>query len=83
MALFDVDGALYREAELGYEPTFFQAPVYSPDGEHFVVAAERLQGESALVLASSDGHLVSTLADLDSVVAFDWSPETSFMNSSP
>ena len=62
------------ESRLGVQPSFFQSPVYSPDGKYFVAAIENGPGMSSLLLATSSGASERVLADFDGQAAFDWSP---------
>lgn len=75
MALHEIGGNRISEVELSAEPTYFQAPVFSPDGRSFVVASEQHSGRSSLVLSSTDGRHEQILAELQGAATFDWSPQ--------
>lgn len=66
-----------RETGLGIQPTNFQAPAYSPDGE-YVLLAGATGGQQQLILADAAGHIQSTLTNFDGSIAFDWAPEGDF-----
>lgn len=72
-------GSNAREKGLNSLPSAFQAPVYSPQGEYVVFAAEDQSGRSRLVLASPDGIIRTFITDVDGPVAFDWAPQGDFM----
>lgn len=60
---------------LSLRPSVFQSPVYSPNGNYFVVAAEDTPDLRYLLLATSEGQALTKLTNFDSRVAFDWSPD--------
>ncbi|MFQ5942609.1 MAG: TolB family protein [Anaerolineales bacterium] len=66
-----------RETGLGIQPTNFQAPAYSPDGE-YVLLAGTTGGQQQLVLTDSAGRLQRVLADFEGTIAFDWAPKGDF-----
>ena len=66
-----------RETGLGIRPTEFQAPVYSPNGEHVLLAGET-GNQKQLILADSSGRMERVLADYDGSIAFDWAPKGNF-----
>lgn len=68
-------GQNITETGLNLLPSAFQAPVFSPEGEYIIVAAEDRAGVSSLVLAKANGDVQSILADIGGPVAFDWSPK--------
>ena len=59
------------ESRLEFQPSFFQSPVYSPDGKYFLAAIENGPGMSSFLLASSAGAGERVLADFDGQAAFD------------
>ena len=63
-----------RAIGLRLEPTNFQAPAYSPDGEYVLLAGDSGDGQAQLVLADSAGVVVRSLADYDGNIAFSWAP---------
>ena len=66
-----------RETGLGIQPTSFQAPAYSPDGEH-VLLAGGTGGQQQLILTDSAGRLQRVLTDYEGTIAFDWAPKGDF-----
>ena len=56
-------------------PSFFQSPVYSPDGNYFVTAIENGPATSSILLSDSSGETEMILADFQGKAAFDWSPD--------
>ena len=64
-----------RQSILSLRPSVFQSPVYSPDGNYFLVAAEDTPDTRYILLATSEGQAQTKLTDFDSRVAFDWSPD--------
>ena len=60
---------------LSLRPSVFQSPVYSPDGNYFVVAAEDTPDTRYILLANKEGQSQTKLTDFDGRVAFDWSPD--------
>ena len=63
-----------REIGLSIEPTNFQAPAYSPDGEYLLLAGDTGGGQAQLVLADSAGEMLHSLTDYDGSIAFSWAP---------
>jgi TolB protein len=74
LSFFDLSGE-YQENGLGVSPGDFQSPVFSPSGEYLLYAAENGSGQAQLILADADGGLITTLADVQGRIAFDWSPD--------
>ncbi len=72
-------GPNVSEIGLGLEPSSFRAPVFSPDGSHSLLAVEGGAGREELVLADSDGNVLSPLAPIQGAVAFDWAPAGDFV----
>ncbi len=68
-------GSFIEERRFPYEPTFFQAPSWSPDGEELLLAVQREQGQGALILADRAGGFKQELASFENGVAFAWSPD--------
>jgi Tol biopolymer transport system component len=66
-----------RETGLGIQPTNFQAPAYSPDGDYVLLAGDT-GGQQQLILADAAGHVQSTLTDFEGSIAFDWAPKGDF-----
>ncbi|MEE9216872.1 MAG: hypothetical protein V3U32_05485 [Anaerolineales bacterium] len=66
-----------RETGLGIQPTNFQAPVYSPDGEYVLLAAAA-GAQQQLILTDSSGRLQRVLVDYEGNIAFDWAPKGNF-----
>lgn len=65
-----------REIGLGLAPTSFQAPAYSPDGEHVLLAGVGGGGRQQLVLADARGVVQHTLMDgYEGSIAFAWAPK--------
>jgi len=63
-----------RAVGLRIEPTSFQAPAYSPDGEYVLFAGDSGDGQPQLVLADSAGEVLRSLADYNGSIAFSWAP---------
>jgi len=63
-----------RAVGLRIEPTSFQAPAYSPDGEYVLFGGDSGNGQPQLVLADSAGKVLRSLADYDGSIAFSWAP---------
>ena len=74
LALLDLNGELIEE-ELNLEPTFFQAPAWSPDGEKFLLAAETDAEGDGLLLTDTNGEVLNVLSPVDDSIAFSWSPD--------
>ncbi len=72
LSLLQIDPVV-REVGLGIQPTQFQAPAYSPDGEYVMLAGDG-GGQSQLLLTNPNGIVVDSLIDFDGSVAFAWSP---------
>jgi Tol biopolymer transport system component len=66
-----------RETGLGIQPTNFQAPAYSPDGEYALLAGST-GGQQQLILTDASGRLQRVLADYEGNIAFDWAPKGDF-----
>ena len=64
-----------RISEFGLDLTAarFQAPAWSPDGSHILVAAEAEDRSAELMLLDSSGKLERSLNKLEASVAFAWS----------
>jgi Tol biopolymer transport system component len=63
------------EAELRLQPALFQAPAWSPDGEKLLLAAELDNEGEGLLLADTDGEVLSVLKMVNDLIAFSWSPD--------
>ena len=63
-----------REVGVRIEPTSFQAPAYSPDGEYVLLAGDSGDGQPQLVLANSGGEVLRSLVDYEGSIAFAWAP---------
>ncbi len=63
------------EVGLDLAPAYFQTPAYSPDGHFAVLATDRVGGGQCLVVTDSSGRVLSEIAVLEGIVAFDWSPK--------
>jgi WD40-like Beta Propeller Repeat len=57
-------------AQISLEPSFFQAPSWSPSGEHIYLAIQNPDGQGELVEAGPDGKPQRTLASFDGPIAF-------------
>lgn len=68
-------GAEVQQFGLGIAPSSFQAPAYSPDGQHLLLAGDGGGGQQQLMLTDSAGRLENTLMDFDGSIAFAWSPK--------
>lgn len=66
-----------REIGLGIQPTNFQAPAYSPDGEYALLAGAT-GSQQQLILTDSSGRFQRVLADYEGNIAFDWAPKGNF-----
>jgi Tol biopolymer transport system component len=66
-----------RETGLGIQPTNFQTPAYSPDGEYALLAGAT-GGQQQLILTDASGRLQKVLADYEGNIAFDWAPKGDF-----
>lgn len=64
-----------EEARLALEPAAFQAPDWSPDGRHILLAATMEEDGDALILLDDQGDLVRILETVNSNIAFGWSPD--------
>jgi Tol biopolymer transport system component len=64
-----------KERGLGYVPTYFQAPAWSPKGDRVLLAAEGAGGVRELVLADQNGNYLDTLVEFEGSIAFAWSPD--------
>jgi len=69
------DGAI-EERVLSLEPSNFQTPAWTSDGEHVIVAVE-VQGQKSLVMLDKNGHLEETLATFEGDIAFTLAPDGS------
>ena len=70
---YDVDS---RQTEaLRLEPSFFQAPSISADGEKLAAAVVGRSGDAVLIVSNLDGSSQTELTEIDERVAFDWSPK--------
>lgn len=63
-----------QESLLDLSPASFQAPAWSSDGEHLLVAVEE-NGEQSLVVADVSGNLLTTLTTFEGNIAFSLSPD--------
>ncbi|MBL6979974.1 MAG: PD40 domain-containing protein [Anaerolineales bacterium] len=69
------DGAI-EEKVLSHTPSNFQAPTWTADGEHVIVAVE-VQGQKSLVMLDKNGHLEETLATFEGEISFTIAPDGS------
>ncbi len=76
MSFLNVADATVEEKVLSMEPSNFQTPAWTADGEHVVVAVE-VQGQKSLVMLDKNGHLEETLAPFEGDIAFTISPDGS------
>lgn len=60
---------------LALAPSFFQAPVVSPDGDYFAAAIVDRNGDNALVISDAAATSHRVVTQLLNRVAFDWAPE--------
>jgi Tol biopolymer transport system component len=67
------DGVSERRLEL--TPHRFQAPAWSPDGEHLLLAAQGDSGEGVLYLADRQGSPAREVVTFGGSVSFGWSPD--------
>ena len=67
-----------RETGLGIEPTSFQAPAFSPDGEYILLAGDTGGGQAQLVLADAVGKVQRSLTDYEGSIAFAWAPRGNY-----
>jgi Tol biopolymer transport system component len=74
LALLDLDDEV-MEAELLLQPTFFQAPAWSPDGEKLLLAAESGSEGEGLLLTDTKGEVLRVLRSVDDSISFSWSPD--------
>jgi TolB protein len=72
-------GQSVTETGLNLLPSAFQAPVFSPEGDFILVAAEGRVGISNLVVAKPTGEIQTVIADINGPVAFDWSPSGDYI----
>jgi len=64
-----------EDTQLDMRPVAFQAPTWSPDGKEMLLAVEaESEGVENLILADDHGSLKRPIADINSPVAFGWSP---------
>ncbi len=70
---------------IGHLPLRFQAPAYSPDGNHVLTPALSLEGTRGLFIMDDAGEIVSRVMPADEFMTFDWSPtgESIAVNSGP
>lgn len=64
-----------EETEFALQPTSFQSPAWSPNGEELLMAAETEEGKQALHLTDQEGEVKKVLATVDGTVSFGWSPD--------
>ncbi len=71
--------------DIGHMPLRFQAPAYSPDGNHVLTPALSLEGTRGLFILDDVGEIVSRVMPADEFMTFDWSPtgESIAVNSGP
>jgi Tol biopolymer transport system component len=74
MSFLNVAGTTVGEKVLSLEPSSFQTPVWTSDGEH-VLAAVEMSGRKSLVMLDKNGHLERTLATFEGEIAFALSPD--------
>ncbi len=74
LALLGLDGEV-AEADLHLQPSFFQAPAWSPDGEKLLLAAKSDREGEGLLLTDSKGEALRVLSSVDDLIAFSWSPD--------
>lgn len=74
LALLD-PGNAEADQELAYNPTFFQAPAWSPDGKTFVLAAEGDGEQDRLLLLDARGNELLSLTTYTGAIAFGWAPD--------
>jgi TolB protein len=75
LAFLDFLGGVSEEG-LDLEPTLFQTPAWSPDGQKLLLAAETEPGEQALLLTDGRGLQPRVLATFDGSISFAWSPDS-------
>jgi Tol biopolymer transport system component len=75
LSFLDVSGEAVEEG-LNLQPTHFQAPAWSPDGQQLLLAAKTDDGDQALMLTDPRGAVKSILKLLDGSIAFAWSPDS-------
>ena len=68
-------GSSVSEQTLNFQPAEFRAPAFSPNGQQMLLAAGAPDGQSALLLADSQGQNVKVLAEYSGNIAFVWSPD--------
>jgi Tol biopolymer transport system component len=74
MSLLNIAGGEVKEQVLNLAPSDFQTPIWTPDGEHVIVAVQ--SGEnSVLVMLDKDGHLERALTPFKGRIAFGVSPD--------
>ncbi len=76
LSLVETDPVI-RETGLGIQPTNFQAPDYSPDGESVLLAAAAGE-QQQLILADASGRIQRALFDFEGSIAFGWAPKGDF-----
>ncbi len=68
-------GSSIDERRFPFEPSFFQAPAWSPDGRELLLAVQRGEGPGSLILADRFGAVKQELTSFENGVAFAWSPD--------
>jgi len=76
LSLVDMEPVI-RETGLGIQPTNFQTPAYSPDGEYALIAGAT-GDQQQLILTNAAGRLQRVLTDYEGNIAFDWAPKGDF-----
>jgi Tol biopolymer transport system component len=72
MAFLQVDSEV-KEDGLGLLPASFQAPAWSPDGSHILLATRDENNENSVILTDAAGVLQKTLGTFTGEAAFAWS----------
>jgi len=68
-------GQTVSEQALNFQAADFKTPAFSPDGKQMLVAGVDAKGNTALLLADSQGQNVKSLAVYTGTIAFLWSTD--------
>jgi TolB protein len=66
------------ETGVDFPPANFQAPAFSPDGSHLLLAGEDTEGDQALLLTDALGAVQTSLTEFQGAVAFGWAQQGDF-----
>ena len=67
------------ERDLNLPPARFQTPAWSPDGTELLMAITDVQGRDVLVVTNLQGQIRRTVTEIETAVAFTWSPDARYV----